>query len=135
MTRCAEFYEKLEKDGNFCGLPTRFFKEAMKYWREYREAAESNGDKSPKSEREWFNDKRKTAENSVKQKKGLLRGEKPKEDQPPPPEEQPKTKEATNIQRIGQMFANLIEICRDNNMTEDEVKVMFLDRLEGLYIT
>jgi hypothetical protein len=83
MTRCTEFYEKLERDGNFCGLPTRFFKEAMEYWLEYRKDAESNGDKSPKSEREWFNDKRNTAEvakqrkeelSSVRNEKGQLIG-------------------------------------------------------------
>ena len=69
MTKCVEFYEKLEKDGNFCGISARYFKEAMEYWNEYRQVAERNGgDKSPLTEREWFNQQRE-ANKAVKQHK------------------------------------------------------------------
>ena len=47
MTRCKEFYEKLEKDGNFCGMTAEDYREARKYWEEYRKDAE--GDKSGNS--------------------------------------------------------------------------------------
>ena len=32
MTRCQEFYEKLEKDGNFCGMTEEDYREAMEYY-------------------------------------------------------------------------------------------------------
>ena len=32
MTRCTEFYEKLAKDGNFCGMSEQDYKEAMDFW-------------------------------------------------------------------------------------------------------
>lgn len=71
MTKCVDFYEKLEKDGNFCGLPPRYFKEAMEYWNEYRQDAEKNGgDKSPLTEREWFNQRRE-ANKAVKERSEL----------------------------------------------------------------
>lgn len=59
MTRCKEFYEKLEKDGNFCGMSRRSFEDAVKYWDGYRKEAEESGDKSPKSEKQWIIDNRK----------------------------------------------------------------------------
>ena len=34
MTRCAEFYEKLEKDGNFCGMREQEYREAVRYSKE-----------------------------------------------------------------------------------------------------
>jgi len=61
MTRCREFYEKLEKDGNFCGMGDRSYTNAQKYWKEYRSKAQDNGKNLPLSEEEWFKDKRKEA--------------------------------------------------------------------------
>lgn len=58
MTKCVDFYEKLEKDGNFCGLPTRPFREAMKYWKEYRKPIEEKSGKPNLTENEWFKQQR-----------------------------------------------------------------------------
>ena len=33
MTRCEEFYEKLERDGNFCGMREQDFREALAYFK------------------------------------------------------------------------------------------------------
>lgn len=61
MTRCKEFYEKMEKDGNFCGMPRRSFEDAKKYWEDYRKEAEENGENSPLSEDKWIRGQRKEA--------------------------------------------------------------------------
>lgn len=53
MTRCTEFYEKLEKDGNFCGMNERSYHDAQKYWNDYRHKAEDNGENSPLNENAW----------------------------------------------------------------------------------
>ena len=53
MTRCCDFYIKLEKDGNFCGMDEKNYRDAMRYYKEYREEAERNGLNSPLSEDAW----------------------------------------------------------------------------------
>ena len=62
MTRCVEFYEKLEKDGNFCGMTDEAYNRAMVYWNEYRKEAERKSTKVVLSLTEWFNQKKKAAE-------------------------------------------------------------------------
>ena len=62
MTKCVEFYEFVDKHGKLCGMTDKEHREAMEYWKEYRQDAERKGDKSPLSEREWFKQQRKTAE-------------------------------------------------------------------------
>ena len=33
MTRCVDFYEKLERDGNFCGMREQEFRAAVEYFK------------------------------------------------------------------------------------------------------
>ena len=59
MTRCADFYEKVKKDGNFCGMREDKFVQLLEYL-EYRE-----GVKPPTgvlSEGAWLKSKSKQAE-------------------------------------------------------------------------
>ena len=75
MTRCREFYEKLERDGNFCGMTDRAYNRAMRYWNEYRKAEEDRIDKNPGMQKkgtkgllsltEWFEQQKKTPESVV----------------------------------------------------------------------
>ena len=58
MTRCKEFYEKIERDGNFCKMPRRSYEDAVKYWKEYRAEAEEVGENSPIPEDKWIRDQR-----------------------------------------------------------------------------
>ena len=68
MTRCTEFYEKLEKDGNFCGMPRRSFEDAGRYWREYRKEMEKSGENSPLSEDAWIHQQRELNAQDEKEK-------------------------------------------------------------------
>lgn len=47
MTRCDEFYEKVERDGNFCGMDER----TMRNVKAYMEFMERNGNLKPLSEK------------------------------------------------------------------------------------
>ena len=42
MTRCTEFYEKVEKDGNFCGMEERDYREAMDFWKDVEKDKHGN---------------------------------------------------------------------------------------------
>ena len=65
MTRCKEFYEKLERDGNFCGMRADKFKEAMKYWKEYRVGEERNDPNGVKSCDTWVKEQREQAKRQL----------------------------------------------------------------------
>lgn len=65
MTRCKEFYEKLERDGNFCGMRADKFKEAMKYWKEYRVGEERNDPNGVKSCDTWVKEQREQAKKTT----------------------------------------------------------------------
>lgn len=56
MTRCKEFYVKLEKDGNFCGMEEKAYREALQY---SKEVEEDESGKPLLSEGAWLKQKRK----------------------------------------------------------------------------
>jgi len=58
MTRCPEFYEKVERDGNFCGMRGREFREAIAY---FKDVEKDKGGNPLLSFDKWLKAKRETA--------------------------------------------------------------------------
>lgn len=71
MTRCKQFYEKVEKDGNFCGMPDTAFRK-LKSYIEYCKAKEIPI--GTISQGEAIKRKKRDIEALKDKKKGLLRG-------------------------------------------------------------
>jgi len=61
MTRCQEFYEKVKKDGNFCGMREDKYNTLLKYI-EYREREEKINLKGVLTEGAWIKQQKKLAE-------------------------------------------------------------------------
>ena len=58
MTRCKEFYEKLEKDGNFCGMRDKDYSQAVSFWKDVEKDKDAKPSKSCDA---WVRDERKQA--------------------------------------------------------------------------
>ena len=135
MTRCEEFYEKLERDGNFCGMSERDFREASTY---FKSVEKDEGGKPLIPFTKWLKQKREQTKKTTPTEPVEVPNNNPEEDSEEVPnnnpEEAPDNTPSEPIENtLTKDFADILEVCKIGGVTGSEIVKSFTTAMQKFY--